>query len=341
MLLRLFKTSSNYSFIVYFLFVLLLSLQHFFSFETGHSTTELIQDEFQMPLFDYINTVILNSIVAKKITSFFLIIIHGVLLFWINRKFSLTNNSSYLVPTIYTLVIFTYFHLSTFSPLFLANIFVIISLERFFYILEKKKLTRDLFFSLFFLSIGSLIFIKLVFFLPLFFIGLILFSLFNIRTFFITTLSFALPWFIYFAFFFIFYGEFLSVFDSILENLIYYFAEVNFGPNIIFYFSFYSFIVLFFIRVLFYYHSNRFKNKRIHNRKYFYFLFLLFFFSLIMASISFISSAGMEILFILSIPISFVYSYFFINSKSKMLSEVIFSIILFFVIFVNYLMKFT
>ncbi|NDW13320.1 hypothetical protein D0T50_10500 [Bacteroides sp. 214] len=131
----------------------------------------------------------------NRLISLSIHLIIGYFLIAFNNAFVIIRIRASVQTTIYFLFIAIFPALHQFHSANVLTVFFIIALYFFFRSYQQSAPTGSLFYSFFFLGLGSMLFPQLIFFIPLFIIGIPYLSTLTWRIFFATLLGFILPYF--------------------------------------------------------------------------------------------------------------------------------------------------
>ncbi|MCK4661283.1 MAG: hypothetical protein KAT68_00345 [Bacteroidales bacterium] len=317
MLLKIFK--SHHPFIIFFIPLFAFSIW-FITFFNPHSHDYYIPDT-NMFLYSWFTGLYNNNFFISSILSLVLIIIQTFLIIRINFKYIFIRTRTYLPAFIYILIIGSYIPFHNLHPVIIGNLFLILSINKFFINKKEKNLISNYFEVGLLLSIGSLFYFNLIYCIVLIWISLLILRTFYWREWFISLIGLSFGYLILFIISF-FNNSLDYTIDIIFNNFksFYLYPEIS-----IFQLIFYSFLgFLIFISVI-----NLFftiNMKKIQTRKYFGF----FIWAIIISVLFFvlIPSMSMDVLIIIAIPATYVLSDYYVNTKSKWWKESTFGILL-------------
>ena len=244
----------------------------------------------------------------------------------INNKYNFIRVKTKLPAPLFILIVCGFTDLQAMHPVYFGAFFVLISIHRMFSAFGQKQPYSAAFDSGFFLGIAALFHFNLIILFPAFLIGIgILSREIQWREFVILTLGVLLPFLFAFSFAYVndsvpeLIGTFelnvLSPVNHIQSNIP---LQIYLGLLILF-------VLAGSISII-----RQYDAKKISSRKFFTVFLLLFVFSLI--SIVAVPGASQEMLIVISIPVTFLLSNFFVFLKSRFWGYLLFLLLFFAVI---------
>lgn len=318
MLLQIFRRNYSYNFFLFPIIALGLLFAGFLK-NTSFSAYQV------QTIFQYHNSILLHiftpkglSYIASMAINFLLLITAGFLLLRINAKFSFVKERTFLPVYLYLFIVLGIANFHVLQPVMAAAVFIIIAIERLFSSFDKNNNISNTFDSAFMTSIAGLFFFYANIFIVLIPVSIFILSgKLSWRTIFITLTGMALPWLILFSLFYVFFdtNQLIIIiktwFDPQNELLL------NSVPLLV-YFSFMILITVissFFI-------IKQYSIKSISNRKFFKILFFFFLTSLILLITP---MASAEILAIMAIPLTFLFTNYFLLIRRRKWAEILFT----------------
>jgi len=244
----------------------------------------------------------------------------------INNKYNFIRIRTKLPAPLFILIICGFTDLQAMHPVYFGAFFVLISIHRMFNAFGQKQPYSAAFDAGFFLGIAALFHFNIIILFPVFLIGIGFFSReTHWREFVILTLGLFLPFLFAFSFAYVNNStpELIETFEL---NI---FSPVNHIQSNIplqIYLAFLSLLVLMGSISM----VQQYDAKKISSRKFFILFLLLFIFSLI--SIVAVPGASHEMLIVISIPVTFLLSNFFVFLKSRFWGNFLFLLLFFLVI---------
>ncbi len=327
MILRTLKSNRSVNYILFPLLGLLFWLKSFlkpqiYSFFPGEAAA---------PLYLPINNLISNSAFIQNVLAFFMLILLAFMAQQVNNRYDFIRVRTILPAPLLVIIISGFVNMHTLHPVYFAAAFVLMAIYRLFMAFDINKPYSATFDSGFLLGVGTLFYFNLLVLLPAFLIGIgILARDYRWREFVLMIVGYLLP--LIFAMGFAIYNEQLL---ELLKTI-----EINFTTqNNHFKTNIPLQVLLGYLVLLTTIGSikliQQYDSKKVSTRKYFLIFFLVFLFSL--AGFILVPGTSQEILIITAIPLTFLISNFFIFLKSRFWGEIIFSLLIFLVIAIQFL----
>jgi hypothetical protein len=272
--------------------------------------------ENMMILYQPINYLLESSPIASHIVALLFTILLSFLILKLNVQYTFIRSRTFLPPSLFVLITSGMADLRAMHPVYLAALFLILSIDRIFNTYDKESVHSNAFDSGVFLAIGSLFYFNLVFFFPLLWISfIILRPNVNWREYILTTIGFILPWLAALAYYMITDGT-----DELIQTI-----KANFIPHQVFlsenlpmqiYVGFLGLLVL--LASLFL--LTQYDGKKISSRRYFKTFFWVFLIAVILVVAN--PAVSKEIIIILAIPLTFLISNYLIFMKRQIWGEI-------------------
>ena len=232
----------------------------------------------------------------------------------------LISKRSYLPALIFILLSSSINEIKYFQPVIMANFFIIFSLIQIFDTYKIEKVFSNFFNSGFLISVASLFYFNSIYFIVIVWIGLLIIRDFNFREWIITFIGIITPYFIAFAIYFVF--DDINIFlINIQKNLAFEKTMIQYNQYDI---AFFSYVVLITVISIFYL-ITIFNTQKISTRHYY--LTFIFFICLIIVLFVLSPSASAELIYTISIPLTFILSNYLLNSTSLLFTEIIFTLL--------------
>jgi len=278
-------------------------------------------EPYPMPLYQWISSLLENQIFLSKIVTLVLLIFIALWLSMMNTKFILMEKRSYLPAIIYLLIASSYLPLQQINPAVFASVFLVFSIEIMLDSYKKEGLALEFFQAALFISIGTLFYARAAFLMFVVWAGLSLLRTFQWREWTFTILGFFTPYAFLFAWYYLSGQDLAENWEKFRYNFVHDRAS---GYLNLFYLLFYGYLLL--VVVL----ASRkmistYQILKIYIRKFFRLNFWIFAF--ILAAFLIIYSRAIEMIYFLAIPVSYVLSYYFFNIRSKLIGEIIFTLL--------------
>ncbi len=315
-MLKIFQKYNYNSIIIIFFAVIALWLSSFLK----HTPFGISAEQINAPLYQlFIN--IFNGQRNNMIAfSFIIFILQTIYFAYITNKHKLFGQDTFLTAFIY--ILFSgYFFVQKISPVLIANIFLLITLDIFIGTNKQELSLLKFLNASILLAISSLIYFPYVF---LFFFALIAVIVIRSRItkeFFIIIFGFIISYLLFFEIYFLLFNKLPSI-DVFWDSLS--IKTVKFHNNLPekIYFSF-LFLIFFLANTKI---SQTIRTKRIELRTIYQLIFLFFIFSLTMYIV--IPSIGTSFLLTLFIPLSFLFSNYFYSLRLNRMNRFLFFLLL-------------
>ncbi|OFX44972.1 MAG: hypothetical protein A2046_14930 [Bacteroidetes bacterium GWA2_30_7] len=324
MLLRLFKSPQTIIIIFIPIIGILLWIKSFQAIDTHPFPV------YQMPLYSLFASFLEQSIIISNIIAIVLLLFQAFLLNIINSKYGFISKRSYLPALIFLLLTSSINEIKYFQPIIFSNFFILFALVQIFDTYKIEKIFSNFFNSGFLISTASLFYFNSIYFIVIVWIGLLIIRDFKFREWIITFLGLITPYLISFELYFIF--------DNV-ENLLF-----NIKQNVLFekvLFKYNTYDIIFFSYIVFitaisiFYLILIFNTQKISTRHYY--LTFIFFVILIIGLFIISPSASIELIYTISIPITFILSNYLVNSNSIIFTEILFTLLLVMIGFLQFL----
>lgn len=276
-------------------------------------------DSSSMPLYKLALGFFKGNMIILNVFAFLLIIIQSLLIVRLNQKYILINARTFLPAFFYILISSSLVDIQEINPVLLGNFFIFFALDLIFKIYRSDYALSEIYLAGFFIAIASLIWAPFAIFQLLIWASLIIMRPFIGREWIVSILGFLTP--VLFAF--VMYYVFLDnvALYAILYNIKNEFMIVpNFKSISLSSILFYSFL-LFIILIASYNIIRNYQNRKIKTRKYF--VINLFYFLIGLSIFLFFKRVSYEIIYILSIPVSFLLTDYFYSTKKNFFLNII------------------
>lgn len=280
-------------------------------------------------LFSPISAITEGYPIVKVVISLVLVVFIGFLIQQVNDKFGFIRARTKLPASVYVIIVGGFVSLHTLHPVYFAALFLMLAIHSFFAVFNNPEPYGSILKTGLSLGIGCLFYFNLFIVLPAFLIGIVILSReIHWREFVILLIGFIIPFI--FAFGYAFYT------DQLLELL------YNFERNIVTpvnHFKSDHILQLFLLLLLLFtgFASiillQQYDSRKISTRKYYSIFLIVFVFTMI--SFAFIPATSVEMLVIAAVPVTFLISNFFISIQSRFWSELFFTLLFAFVLFIQ------
>jgi hypothetical protein len=312
MLLKALKSNQPYNFLLLPLIALALWIRSFV--HAGAYT--FYPGEDMMLLYKPVSYLLGENFLLNNIIAMIFAILLAFLILKLNVQYSFIKVRSFLPPSLFIIITSGMPDLHAMHPVYPATLFLVLAIDRIFNAFDKEIIHSNAFDAGIFLAIGSLFYLNLVFFFPMLWFGFIILKpKVNWREYVLTTIGFSLPWLAALTYYLIAGREnellhtlqmnFTSHQTFLRENL----AIQIYTGYLILLTLLGSFFLLF-----------QYDDKRIRSRKFFKVFFWIFLISIVLIIAN--PAVSQEIIIILSIPLTYLISNFFIFIKRQFWGEV-------------------
>lgn len=325
MILRLLKSNSPFIYILFLLIGILFWMGSLlqplpYSFFDGENN-----NVFYSPIFGITTKLPLLQVVLSLIMALFL----AFLVQQINSRYALIKARTKLSIAVYIIFIGGFTTLHTLHPVYFGAIFLLFGINSLFSIFNNPKPQTDIFNAGLFIAIGTLFYFNLIVILPAFLIAIsVLRRERKWREFLILIIGFVIP--SLFALSYAFVTDQLNeVIITFQKNII---TQVNYFKNNYPLQGYMILLVLLTIigsiKII-----QQYDSMKVSTRKYYLVLFIVFIFSIV--SFVFIPATSLEMLVISVLPVTFLVSNLFSSIKSGFWRELLFTILIVSVIFMQ------
>ncbi len=318
MLLKFFKSNLPYVVVLIPILGILLWLPSLFP-ELSLKPVATIKQ--YSPVYGWLTSPLQANYYLSTIIALILCVLQSYLLIRLNFKYIFIESKTYLPAVIFVLICSALFSNQALQPALIANLFILLSFDKGLLITKDRNQIKKYYESGLFLGLATLITPTLIFILLIIWITLFVLKNFNWREWMASILGLLTPIAFYlsiaylnnnFSFSKNSYIELLTISS---ENILQ-FSDIN-----IIAFATFSFILLVTLlttlRII--------GTKKISSRKY-YILFI-WMFVLGLALYTTMPSMGEELAYFMAIPMSIIFTLFFVEIRSKWLAELFFTLL--------------
>ena len=284
-----------------------------------------------MPLYDLLKILVNNHQSLGVILSFLMVSVLSVLLVTFNTSVFFINERTFLPALLYVLCGGIFPEYQLLNPVLPASIFLIISIIR---IMEGYHITGtayNFFDAGILISAGSLFYANLIWFGVLLIIAVVLLRTGNVKELLISLAGLLTPYLITFGIYYVAGKDVGSLMRLFRDNLFtpslgYSFTRLTTGALF-----FFCVLILISIVQIFKYMN----TKKIKSRKTFSLLIWTFLVSVIVYLL--VPSVSVEMIWLTGIPVSYFIAHYFVFVKRKMVPEILFFLMLVFVVLIQVL----
>ncbi len=282
-----------------------------------------------MPLYIILKSIIGGNGLSGVLFSFILVLIMSVLLVNFNTAVFFINERTFFPAIIYVLLSALFPDYQTLNPVLPSSVFLIIALRRIMDAYKVNGTAFSFFDASFLLGTGSLFYANLIWFGVLTIIGIAILRTVGLKEIMISILGLCTPYFLTFGILYV-AGKDLNSLKAILEfNL---FDKAGGHPlsniTITGLIVIGSVVMISIFRLL-----SGLNSMKIKSRKTFIMLFWAFIISVAVFFV--LPSASSEIIWIMSIPASYILSYYFVLTANKLVPEICFMAIVVMIVIVQ------
>ncbi len=328
MILRLFKGTGPG--VIFLIVVTLISLwasafikpqiQAAFNYET-----------IPMPLYGLLKQIIGSSSILGVIFSISLVCVMAFLLVNLNTSVFFINERTFLPAFFYILFGGFFPQYQVLNPVLPASVFLMLAIRRIMDGYREPGISYNFFDAGILVSAGSLFYANLIWFGLLVIIGIALLRTGNLMEIALSILGLLTPYFLVFGIYYVIGKDLSSLLSLIEQNLSGRSEGYIFQGLTIVALMFAGIVTLICIAYLFM-HMN---TKKIKSRKTFFLLVWVF---LISIGVYFIMpSVSVEIVWLVSIPISYFLTHYFVLYRKKLIPEILFAVLFVLVLLVQVL----
>jgi len=275
--------------------------------------------EQEMPFYTFISQILSKNRYLFAFTSFAIAIAQGFLLIGFNKKFILISNRTFLPAFFYIFITGSLVLTQNLSPEVIGGFFLFFAIDFIFRTYRVEYALNEIYLSGFFIALAGFFWVPFLYFLVLLFISLIILRTFSLREWIVALLGFLTPLFFLFVIYFVFLPEQngIILFNYILSELTHIESFVELDISYIIYFSFLLLLtIIFSIKIIGNYQSKKIKTRKYFEINWWYFLIGVLVFSIF-------KRASIEIIYIISIPISFLFTEYFYSIRNRTFLNII------------------
>ena len=314
MIFKILKNNRSYNFILIFVLIVLLGFHSFFKPEEWY----FFNGENQMVLYDlFLHWVESNTLIKGLFPIVFIFLI-SLLLLRLNALFPVIQEKTFLIPNIFVIILGGFVFLHTIHPVYFGVFFLLFSLNRIFSActIDSGGLSCA-FYAGFYIGVGSLFYFPLIFYFFVVWAGLFkIHGKLHGRYFILSMIGTLFPWLMVFSYYFL--TDTLEALNHVLYESFY--TSASYPGIKINYYIYIGFLLLLTVVSGFSLLSH-INSQKVVTRKYYGILFWIFIVSI--ALFILVPSVSGEILVIMAIPLSFLFSNFMISIKKEIFGDII------------------
>jgi hypothetical protein len=277
-------------------------------------------DNNPMPLYALLKSLAGKSAFVGTMISFVLVMLMAVLLVSFNTTVFFINERTFLPALIFVLFSGLFPYYQVLNPVLPAAVLLMIAIMRIMEAYRKNGTAFNFFDAGFLIGTGSLFYANLIWFGLLTIIGIAILRTGNFKEIILALLGLCTPVIITAGIYYVAGKDLQDLLSVTLNNLFgdagsYYFSRATITGLIIIGLS---------VLVSLFYLISVVNNKKIKSRKTF--TELIWTFIICLAVFFSLPSASVELIFILTIPVSYFLSHYFVFSRNKIMPEFFFSV---------------
>lgn len=307
MILRFIKNNQAYHFVTIPLIVAAIWFRAFlkpelFPFYVG---------EDQMLLYRPLAQLGNGSALVSNIIAILLVLVLAFIVLRLNTSYSFIRIRTFLPSNIFVIIISGLVSLHALHPVYFGALFLLLAINRIFGAYENEKVNSNAFDAGFLIGLGSLFYFNLVFFFPIVWIGfMVIRKNPEWRNFVLPLLGIFVPWLYAFSYYF-FTDSLRELGHCIAQNVM---TPVNLleAPLAI---KIYLGLLIFITLLGSFFLVSQMDEKKVSSRKYFQIFFGIFIIAMLI--LLFIPAASQEMLIIMAIPLTFLFSNYLIFMRRQ------------------------
>jgi hypothetical protein len=315
-LLKIAKSNQPFTLVLIIIIGLIIWYNPLLKYQSLHEASTA-----SMPLYSVLQTILQSHIIFSKLLGFILFLGISFYLNHLNTKYIFISERTYLPSIIYIIIVSITIYNKNFYPTLPATLFFLIAIERLFDTYKDEKLSYNVFDAGLLIGIASLFYFSILFFIVFFWAVLLMIRKFYWREWLYVLMGAAVPYIFLFSFYYLTNRDNEIIFHAIKDNFI---VHNNINLSKIQLIA--GFYIILLLLLSSQYIIQIFPSKKIFARKSFNLFLIAFLLSLLIYF--FIPCVSIELIFIGSIPLSFLISHFFIRPRKSRWIELIFDLLI-------------
>jgi hypothetical protein len=279
-------------------------------------------DSQPMPLYQWVTIIIPAQSFAGSLLTLSLVIIQGFLLVRLNTRFIFINNRTYLPSIFFVMLTASVVSVQRLNPVIFSGFFLLLAFERLFESFRRERLAYEIFSAAFLISVGTLFYPFLIFFMIVVWISLSILRAFNWREWLFTILGFGTPVFLVSGYYYLVHNDGHLVVDMFTNSFTVKHTATTYGLPLISFFVYLLILLIFSSQFM----LKSYQSKKILQRKAFTLFFWLFF--NVLGLYIFIQQASVELIYLLALPLSFLFAHYFALMRSSFWGSIFLLILL-------------
>ncbi len=316
MLIRLFKSRQQFGIIL----ILILTISFWLPSLIFYKPALFVFDFYPAPFYRPLQFIEYYYPVASTIFSLVLLIIIGFMLARLNVRFFFIQTRTQLPAFFYILICSSFIPMHRMNPALIGCFFLVLAIYKIFDAYKKEKLCYNFFDAALLVSVASLFYFNYIFFIVIIWTGLILLRPFIWREWIFTIIGILLPYILILSYYYLYDYDINRLLDTYRSYFSYKRYDIRFDLS-------YKLLLLYYLLMLLIgsvYMVSVYTTKKIYSRKYFMFFFWVFIITIAVYFI--IPSAGYEMILILSISLSFLFTHYYVNIRSGWINDLLFNL---------------
>ena len=279
-------------------------------------------DQWSMPVYDLIARLLGNQAFLRKGIALVLVITNALWLSRMNTKFILVKSRTYLPAVFYSLICSSVVAFHELTPALIASFLFIGALEIMFNSYEEENLSYRFFEAALLVSLASLTWSIMAFYIIPLWIILAFLRNAGWREWLFILIGFALPYVFLFTIYYLTDQDIALNTQHILSNF-----KLQKGiefPDLlsIIFFGYLALLILIAsLRLI-----STYQGMKIYARKFFMVLFVIFVSTLGIHMVLY--HKALDLIFLYAIPLSYLFTFYFIQIRSNVLGEILFTVFL-------------
>ncbi len=319
MLLKLFRSNRSLVILILPVFIFLIWFPGFQEQNSRLSSFE----QYPGLIYQAFLAFAARDYLSSKIIAFLLFLLISILLVRLNTKYFFIPVRTQMPAVIYLLIASSIMALQRFNPVIVSSVILIVSIDRIFGSYKYEGLAYHFFDAALLISLSSLIYINSLLYILFIWTGLLLLRSFNWREWSFSIIGFVLPY--------LFLCGYLYATDRSIDELLFSVIRNNFEAGLqlsdkLAQIKVISIVLVIMIILTSLFMIHKFDTKKTYSRKYL--LYFLWMFIILTVMFVMIPSFGIEYIMIAAIPLTYLFSHYFVLTKINWLNRVMFTIIM-------------
>lgn len=284
-----------------------------------------------MPLYRTVDQLLSGLPLIQNVLAVVLVILLSFMILHLNMVYDFIQIRTFLPSNIFIFIVSGLLSLHTLHPVYFGTLFLLLCIYRIFNASENEKAGSKAFDAGFFLSVGSLFYLNLIFFFPVIWAGLILlWRKRDWRDFAMSLTGMFLPWLFVFTWYFMADSQ-EELWKVVVQNVITPNSLLQNSITFRVYLAFLTMITLWCSLFL----LGQYDTKKSSTRKYFKIFFMIFVISIVLFFL--VPASSQEILVVMAVPLTFLFSNCLINMKSEFWGNLFILIFLGLIIYMQFI----